>query len=96
MRWLTTLTLVLGAVIATTGSALACSAAGENTHVGEVLSVDREAGSFSIMDAEKLAALTFTADKEILDTVDGTEKVAIVDYEEGDYGLKALRVSLTE
>jgi len=74
--------------------AWACGAASAKTHIGQVLQVDREGGSFSIMDAEQMTAIRFAADGEILDKIENTDRMAIVEYQQTDDGLKATRVAL--
>ena len=86
--------IALVAAAAVPASAWACEAAGANTHIGQVLQVDREAGSFSILDAEQMTAIRFTAGQSILDKVDGSDRMAIVSYEDTGGGLKATRVAL--
>lgn len=82
------------AAMLATAPTLACEAAGPSTHVGQVLKVDRADGSFSIMDAENLTAITFSAGADILDKVANTKKMAIVNYEDTGNGLKAVSVTL--
>lgn len=84
----------LGFVMAWSSPAPACDAAGPGTHVGSVISVDRENGTFSIMDAEKMVAISFSAGREILDQVEGTNAMAIVNYEDTGGGLRATGVTL--
>lgn len=72
----------------------ACQAAGPGKHVGQVIQVDRDAGTFSIMDAEKMTAIRFSADDSILDKVENTDRTAIVDFEDTGAGLAATRVAL--
>ena len=86
--------VLAAAMIVASTPAGACEAAGPSTHVGQVLKVDRANGSFSIMDAEKLTAITFSAGKDILDKVADTKKMAVVNYEDTGNGLQAVSVSL--
>jgi len=86
--------IALAAAASLPASACACEAAGANTHISQGLQVDRGAGSFSILDAEQMTAIRFSAAGRILDKVDGTDRMAIVNYEETDGGLKATRVAL--
>lgn len=72
----------------------ACEAAGPGKHVGQVIEVDRDAGTFSIMDAEKMTAIQFSAADRILDKVENTDRTAIVDFEDTGAGLEATRVAL--
>jgi len=54
--------MLIGSFVLST-SALACDAAGPNTHVGQVLSVD--GNHFTIRDAQSGGPISFTAAKEM-------------------------------
>jgi len=54
---------VLAAVLALSTSAYACDAAGPNTHVGQVLSVD--GNHFTIRDAQSGGPILFTAGEKM-------------------------------
>ena len=79
--------LLATALVATT-PALACSAAGPNTHVGTVLSVDKVAGSFTILDAESGNPVTLTADVSLLEQAAASGRVT-VRYEKDGATLRA-------
>ncbi len=70
--------------------ALACSAAEPNTHVGNVLSVDRDAGTFTILDAENMSPVTLAADEALLDQVSSISGSVAVTYEKDGDTLRAL------
>lgn len=70
--------------------ALACSAAGLSTHVGEVLSVDRGARTFTILDAETMSRVTLAADEALLDQVSSISGSVAVTFEKDGNTLRAL------
>jgi len=57
--------MVAGLALST--SSYACDAAGPNTHVGQVLSVD--GNHFTIRDAQTGGPISFTASKEVQDSL---------------------------
>lgn len=65
-----------------TGGASACEVAGPNKHVGRVSAVDGAASTFTIVDAETRAPITFKATKAILKDVSGAQGQVMVSYEE--------------
>jgi hypothetical protein len=62
--------------------AWACKAAGANTHVGVLKSVDAKAKSFTIIDAETRSPITFVSDEAILKDLAGVKGTIGVSYEE--------------
>ena len=70
---------------------LACSAAGEGVHLGEVLGVDKAAGKFTIRDAQTGAPITFMADDGNLNGLDACARVT-VEFEEAGEALKAIGI----
>lgn len=87
--------ILLASTAAFAAPAAACEAAGDNTHVGQVLQIDRDGGTFSIMDAEKMTAIEFSASDAILDKLGGNgDDMAMVSYEDTGNGLTATRVVL--
>lgn len=85
------LSAVLAASVLSAG-ALACDTARGNQHVGQVVSVDREGGTFTIMDSQTASPITFSADKEILDGVTQARGGVMVDYSEDEGTLRAERI----
>ncbi|MDH3694116.1 MAG: hypothetical protein OER96_06050 [Gammaproteobacteria bacterium] len=73
---------------------LACAAAGPNTHVGAVLSVKPEQGTFTIRDAQSMGPVTFTASESILESVQNSAGTVFVDFEQDGDTLKALSVTM--
>lgn len=86
--------LVSAALVASVLStgALACGPEGSHRHMGQVMSVDREGGTFTIMDAQTASPITFSADKEILDGVTRARGGVMVDYSEDGGTLRAERI----
>ena len=72
--------------------ALACGAAGPNTHVGRVLSVDKHAGTFTLLDAETMSPITLAADAALLDQVSSISGSVAVTYENDGGTLRALKL----
>lgn len=58
-----------------------CLSAGPATHVGKVLKVDGDNGTFTILDAETVSPITFKADADIMKKVASATGTAIVDFE---------------
>ncbi len=86
--------LIVTATTIPSVAALACSAAGPNTHVGNLLSVDADQGKFTIRDAETQQPLTFTASDAILALLKSSGGMVFVDYEQDGDILKALDVTI--
>jgi hypothetical protein len=74
------------------GQLWACSAAGPDKHVGPVTAVDQQAGTFTILDAEKRTPITFVASKQVLSHAAAAKGSVIVRFEQADGGLVAREV----
>lgn len=72
--------------------AWACSAAGANTHIGVLKSVDTKAKSFTIIDAETRSPITFVSDEAILKDLAGAKGTIGVSYEDTGGVLRAVEV----
>ena len=72
--------VVLSGVLLFSGSALACEVAGPNKHVGPITAVDKDAATFTIMDAETSAPITFAANNSILKDVSRAKGQVMVSY----------------
>ena len=70
---------------------LACQAAGENKHVGNVMSIDAKAESFTIRDAETGEPMTFNATAALLEGFSVRDRV-VVSYKEEDGAMIAVEV----
>ena len=79
-------------LLAVSASAWACSAAGPNRHVGKLLAVDRDAKSFTVLDAESRQPVTFHADESLLEGLKGVEGTILVEYEGEGSNLTATHV----
>ncbi len=77
---------------ATPMPALACGAAGPNTHVGQVLSVDKHAGTFTLLDAETMSPITLAADSALLEQISSISGSVAVTYKNDGGTLKALEL----
>lgn len=84
----------IGGAILVAGSttAWACKAAGPDTHVGMLQSVDAQAKSFTIIDAETRGPITFSADEAILNKLQGVNGRIGVLHEKVGGVLRALEV----
>ncbi len=70
----------------------ACGSPDSTTHVGALISVDKDAGQFTILDMMLGTPISFNADAQILLDLDGAKGTIQVDFEsEGDQ-LKMLEV----
>lgn len=75
-------------------SAFACSVMGPGHHVGkQVTQVDREHGSFTIIDAETNGPIEFSAAQEVLNQLNEGPGPVLVTYEEHDGKLIATDIS---
>ena len=73
-------------------AANACGLPDSTTHVGALMSVDEEAGQFTILDMMLGTPISFDADAKILLNLEGVKGTIQVDFEgEGDQ-LKAIEV----
>ncbi len=71
---------------------LACGSPDSTTHVGPLMSVNKDAGQFTILDMMLGTPLSFDADAKILLNLEGVKGTIQVDFEgEGDR-LKAIEV----
>jgi hypothetical protein len=71
---------------------LACGSSDSTTHVGPLMSVNKDAGQFTILDMMLGTPLSFDADAKILLNLEGVKGTIQVDFEgEGDQ-LKAIEV----
>lgn len=84
---------IVGALLAagSTG-AWACKAAGPDTHIGMLQSVDAQAKSFTIIDAETRGPITFSADEAILNSLQDVKGMIGVLHEKVGGVLRALEV----
>lgn len=74
--------IVASMLLLGSASALACSAAGPNKHVGPITSIDSKGGFFTILDAQTQQPISFTASKEILDKAAKTKGTVTVNFKD--------------
>ncbi|NIO40958.1 MAG: hypothetical protein GTO41_12725 [Burkholderiales bacterium] len=85
---------IVGALLALgSAGAWACKAAGPDTHVGMLQSVDTRAKSFTIIDAETRGPITFSADEAILNSLKDVRGMIAVLHEKVGGVLRALEVT---
>lgn len=85
---------IVGAfLVAGSTTAWACKAAGPDTHVGMLQSVDTKAKSFTIIDAETRGPITFSADEAILNNLKDVRGMIAVLHEKVGGVLRALEVT---
>ena len=87
------LVLAIATIFSISTSAWACSAAGPNTHVGNVLNVDLENNTFTILDAQTVSPVIFQASEDIMEKVVNATGTAFVDFEVDGINLVATQVS---
>lgn len=71
--------LLLSLLFAVSG-AIACSAMGKNTHVGQIIGVDKAAGTLTIQDAETRKPITFILKDQLLIEAASAQGQVIVHY----------------
>ena len=73
-------------------AALACSAMGPNTHVGEIISIDSANKTFTIQDAETQQPISFSASENILLSLASKHGEVVVRYSGSGKPLTAVDV----
>ncbi len=86
IRKTTTLSGFTLAALLASSSALACSAMGPKTHVGNITEIDRNQHTLTIMDAETQQPITFSVDNKQLMALNSSAGQVIVRYRDGDDG----------
>jgi len=71
---------------------MACGSPDSTTHVGPLMSVNKDAGQFTILDMMLGTPLSFDADAKILLNLEGVEGTIQVDFEGAGDQLKAIEV----
>lgn len=74
--------------------ALACSVMGPTTHVGKILSFDLEKSTFTILDAETISPVTFSADDKIMQQIVEARGTAMVDFSNDGVKLTATNITI--
>jgi hypothetical protein len=84
---------VAALILLGSSTSFACSMMGPNTHAGRITSIDNEARTFTIQDAETNKPITFSADNKImLQLASLNNNQVIVGYAEADGKLIASNV----
>jgi len=84
--------MAAAALTLATTPALACSAAGPETHVGKLLGIDLSARTFTILDAETNQPVSFEANQSMMKQVQGRTGYLKVEYQPHGDKLKAKNV----
>ena len=71
---------------------MACGSPDSTTHVGPLMSVNKDAGQFTILDMMLGTPLSFDADAKILLNLEGVKGTIQVDFEGAGDQLKAIEV----
>jgi len=88
-------TIALTAAIAPV-TGFACDAAGPQTHVGSVVSIDASKMTFTIKDAQTSDSITFVADNSaIIDSLKNAKGSIMVNYEDIDDSINLKAVGVT-
>jgi len=86
-------TLIVGVALALAAApAVACSAAGPETHVGKLLGIDPAAQNFTILDAETNQPVSFEANQSQMQQLQGRKGYLKVKYQRDGDKLKAKTV----
>lgn len=86
--------LLISTALGFSGGVWACDGAGHNKHIGNVTNVDVQAGTFTILDMETNAPITFKASKEVLKEASGAKGPVTVAYEKSGESLQAKKIEL--
>ena len=90
-------TILAGAILSCTflasSAVLACDAAGKNTHIGNLMTVNAEQSTFTIQDAQTRSPITFTANGEIIEGLKDAKGSIMVNYKEDGDTLTAVGVT---
>jgi hypothetical protein len=73
-------------------AANACGLPDSTTHVGALMSVDKEASKFTILDMMLGTPISFSADAQLLSELENTEGTIQVDFEKQGDHLNAIEV----
>lgn len=87
------LVLAIAIIYSFSTSTWACTAAGPSTHVGNVLNIDLEKNTFTILDAQTVSPVKFQASEDIMEKVVNATGTAFVDFEVDGINLVATEVS---
>ena len=77
--------LVFMSSLAVAGIASACDVVGKNKHIGNLVSVDKETRTFTIVDSETREEISFRASQQLLSML-SPDRYVKVQYRETDDG----------
>ena len=77
--------MVLMSSLAVAGMAPACDVVGKNKHFGNLVSVDEDAMTFTIVDSETKEKISFRASRQLLSML-STDRFVKVQYRQADDG----------
>ena len=83
----------LACALATSSNVWACDAAGKNTHIGSLMTVNAEQSTFTIRDAQSRSPITFVANNEIIQGLKEAKGSVMVNYQEDGDTLTAIGVT---
>lgn len=84
--------ILAGFALGMASESLACKAVGPNKHVGSITTINTEAGTFTIKDAETGSLISFEATHKILNDLSVKDRV-LVSYKEDEGKLIAVDVN---
>ena len=84
------ITITFGSLVSFTS--WACGSPDSTTHVGPLMSVDKNAGQFTILDMMLGAPISFDADTRIILDLEDAKGTIQVDFEKDGDRLKAIEV----
>ena len=82
--------ITFGSLVSFTGNA--CGMPDSTTHVGELMSIDKQEKQFTILDMMLGIPVSFIADARILSDLEGAKGTIQVDFEKQGDQLKAIAV----
>jgi len=82
--------ITFGSLVSFAGTG--CEMPDSTTHVGALMSVDKEENQFTILDMMLGVPISFIADPQILSDLEGTKGTIQVDFEKQGDQLKAIAV----
>ena len=85
--------VALASALLTSSSLWACDAAGKNTHIGSLMTVNAEQSTFTIEDAQSRSPITFAANNEIIEGLKGASGSVMVNYKKDGDTLTAVGVT---
>ena len=89
-KLLLAITITFGLLVSSAGNA--CGLPDSTTHVGELVSIDKEVNRFTILDMMLGVPISFIADAQILSDLEGAKGTIQVDFEKQGDQLKAIAV----